>query len=377
MILLKRICFFGIGWLFMLNSLICQANPIVIQSDIESFDKEESINLLKRVADWQLDNPTVKNVNVWEFGPFYQGLLSLYQITHAEKYLNSVIEAAVEVDWQPVPRPYDANSLAVVQSFLDLYILFKEDSMIEKSVFMMEMPLKRWLEPEVQFAGNKYWYEWWTWCDALYMAPPAYAKLYQITEDEKYLDFLVQRWQITADYLFSEPDSLFFRDDSFFSQRSKNGKKIFWSRGNGWVMAGLVEVLAIIPDHHPQKGQFVNQLRAISSKLTDLQTGDGYWGQSLLDLANYRQKETSGTALIVYALASGINQGYLEPKKYLPAVLSGWTFLLRSVKPEGKLVHVQPVGEAPVHFNSNNSEVFGVGAFLMAGSEIIKLNQMK
>jgi rhamnogalacturonyl hydrolase YesR len=197
--------------------------------------------------------------------------------------------------------------------------------------------------------------------------------MWKATGDQRYLDFAVEEWWVTSDYLYDQEEHLYFRDSTIFEKREKNGRKIFWGRGNGWVMGGLVRMLELLPADHPSRPRFVQQFREMADKVITLQQADGYWRASLLDAAAYPMQETSGTGFYCYALAWGINQGLLDRAKFEPPVRRAWAALASCVKADGKLTHVQPVGFTPVTFDPDWNEPFGTGAFLLAGSEVRRL----
>ncbi|HEY4670868.1 MAG TPA: glycoside hydrolase family 88 protein, partial [Gemmatimonadaceae bacterium] len=205
------------------------------------------------------------------------------------------------------------------------------------------------------------------------MAPAAWLRMATATGRQEYLDFMVRHWWQTSDYLYDPGEHLYFRDDRFFTRRERNGRKVFWSRGNGWVMAGLARVVQDLPKDNPSRPRFVRQFREMADRIVTLQQPDGFWRASLLDPASYPMRETSGTGFYVYALGWGVNEGLLERSRFEPAVIKGWNALLGSVHDDGKLVHVQPIGETPVHFDEESTDVYGVGAFLLAGSEVYRL----
>jgi len=345
----------------------------IIQAPFKKLSQKEVLNYMKKVADWQLANPTGKRLNEWEYGPFYNGLMKLYSLSKDKKYYNATVDMGNTVNWETAARPYDANSFAIVPAFADLYEITKDVKMIDKSRFAMDMPLARNLQPELNFSKNKYWYEWWTWCDALFMAPPAYARLSVLLNKPKYMEHMVKNWWLTSDYLYSKEDSLFFRDDSFFKQQTANGKKIFWSRGNGWVIGGLCGVMGNMQKTDPQRKKFEQQFVQMSDKLSKLQMDNGSWSQSLIDAVAHPQKETSGTAFFCYGFAWGINNGLLPREKYFPIVQKAWLALTSSVNDNGRLGYVQKVGDKPDNVKADDTESYGSGAFLLAGSEVYKL----
>jgi hypothetical protein len=205
------------------------------------------------------------------------------------------------------------------------------------------------------------------------MGPPAWLRLYAATDDERYMSFAVTNWWRTADYLYDKEEHLFFRDSTYFQKREANGKKVFWSRGNGWVMAGLVRVLQYLPMNHPDRPRFEGMFKEMAAKILTCQQADGLWRASLLDPASYTQKETSGSGFYTYVLAWGVNQGLLDKAVFQPAAEKAWTALNSCVEADGKLTHVQPVGADPKKFAETSTDIFGVGAYLLAGSEVYRM----
>jgi len=197
--------------------------------------------------------------------------------------------------------------------------------------------------------------------------------LAKATGDQKFLDSADRRWWVTSDFLYDKDEHLYYRDSRFLNQRETNGQKIFWSRGNGWVLAGLARVLANMPADYVDRGKFAGQFLEMAEKLKSLQQADGLWRTSLLDPADHPQPETSGTGLITYALAWGVNNGLLDRVTYAPVVFKAWSALTQCVLSDGKLIHVQPVGDHPNGFDENSTTPYGVGAFLLAGSEVYVL----
>ena len=169
---------------------------------------------------------------------------------------------------------------------------------------------------------------------------------------------------------------MLFRSSRYFDQREANGKKIFWGRGNGWVIGGLAELLKTLPEADKEYRPFYQQLFVeMCESLAPLQGNDGYWHASLLDPASYPSPETSATGFIVYGLAYGVNQGYLDAETYLPVIQKGWAALTDAVEADGKLGWVQPVGADPKQVTREMTELYGVGAFLMAAAEVYQLTK--
>ena len=211
----------------------------------------------------------------------------------------------------------------------------------------------------------------WGWCDALFMAPPVWARLAKITGDPKYLDFMDQEYHATYDYLWDPEEHLFWRDSNFFEKREENGEKVFWARGNGWVFGGLALMIPDLPEAWEGRQFYMDLFKEMAAKLKRIQREDGTWSMGLLGgVEGYPIKETSGTAFYTFGLAWGINNGLLDRDTYEPVVLKAWQALTECITEEGMLGYVQPVGAAPGDSYADKTEVYGVGAFLAAGSEV-------
>jgi rhamnogalacturonyl hydrolase YesR len=191
--------------------------------------------------------------------------------------------------------------------------------------------------------------------------------------DKRYLDLANRLWWKTTDYLYDKGEHLYFRDSRYFESLEGNGKKLFWSRGNGWVIAGLVRLLDDMPEDYQDRGKYVALYREMAARVADVQGADGYWRSGLLDPNAYPNPETSGTGFFVYALAWGVNRGVLDRATFEPAARRGWEALVRAVKADGMLGWVQRIGEKPGATTADTTEVYGVGGFLLAGSEMHRL----
>jgi rhamnogalacturonyl hydrolase YesR len=216
----------------------------------------------------------------------------------------------------------------------------------------------------------------WTWSDALFMSPPVWVKLSALTGEGKYLDYMDHEWWLITDHLFDQDEHLFFRDERYFEMRESNGKKVFWSRGNGWVIAGLARVLENMPEDYPSRDRYIDLFQQMAYRIAQIQPEDGLWRSSLLDPINYPAPEASGTGFICYALTWGINHGFLNEAAYLPVIKKAWEGLIGCIQPDGKLGWVQLPGGGPGDVTSEKTASYGVGAFLLAGCEISKLAQV-
>jgi rhamnogalacturonyl hydrolase YesR len=166
---------------------------------------------------------------------------------------------------------------------------------------------------------------------------------------------------------------LYSRDATFIPKTEKNGQKVFWGRGEGWVLGGLARTLQYLPKDDPARAKYVSQLKGMSAALAKLQRPDGLWGAGLLDPKAYDQPEISGSALITFGMAWGVNEGILDRKVYMPVIAKAWAGMLQHVYADGRLGDIQQTGSEPAAFKPSASYTYGVGGFLLAGSEIRKM----
>jgi rhamnogalacturonyl hydrolase YesR len=213
---------------------------------------------------------------------------------------------------------------------------------------------------------------WW-WCDALFMAPPLWSRMYAATGDKKYSTYLDEEWAKTSARLYDTQEHLYARDSSYLTRTEANGKKIFWSRGNGWVMAGIMRTLPYLPKDDPARQKYISEFKEMAARVAQLQGADGLWKSGMLDPDSYDLPEISGSAFFTYALAAGVNQGLLDKKVYQPVIKKAWAGMIHHVYADGRLGCIQQTGAEPAHFRASASYTYGVGAFLLAGSEIRKM----
>ncbi|GAA4496541.1 hypothetical protein GCM10023172_10060 [Hymenobacter ginsengisoli] len=328
---------------------------------------------LLKTTRWQLAHPRHK-VTDWTNGAFYSGVFAAYQTTKSKLILDSLMAMGNRTQWQPDKRYDHADDIVICQTYLNLYRLKKDRRMIEPTLAVVEK-LRTVPGPEVAAHGITWW-----WCDALFMGPPVLVKLGMIEKQPQLLTFSDTLYQQTYKRLFNHQQHLFSRDASYLlnaqgeGKKESNGQPIFWSRGNGWVMGGLVQILQELPASHPTRPFYVNLYKEMSARLIELQQPDGLWRSSLLDPAAYPGGEASGSGFDCYAMAWGINQGILDKVTYLPVVQRAWVALNKCVSDEGRVGWVQPIGADPRRdFSADSWEVYGTGAYLLAGSEVIKL----
>jgi len=336
------------------------------------------LNIMNKVAKWQLrdwkEHGKRHPYFEWTMGACYAGYMSLGEVANYSTYFNDMTAIGDSLNWKTGHRHTMADDYCVAQMFSQLYLVYKKPEMISQwrsqADSVAALPHTESLEWKDNIANRE-----WAWCDALFMGPPAFAYLSTATGDTKYLDAASKLWWKTTDYLFDKDENLYYRDSRFFTQKETNGKKVFWSRGNGWVMGGLVRMLDNMPENYPDRQKFVDLYKKMAAKIASLQNADGTWHAALLDPESYPVKETSGTGFYCYALAYGINHGLLPYGKYHQVVAKAWNALMGCVQANGKLGYVQQIGEKPEKVTTDDTEVYGVGAFLLAGSEVYRMTR--
>ncbi len=345
------------------------------KSGNEKLFKDSQIKkTMKKALDWQLKNPK-HELYGWHNGAFYAGVFAAYQATGSKKIWKSLYEMGEANEWKPGPRLHHADDHAICQIYVDMYRITGEKKMIEPFIETMD----KFMATPYKTEGIKK-ITWW-WCDALFMAPAAFVKLGVTLSDDKYLKLNDKLWSETYNLLYDKEYSLYARDMKYKWNEpgiekihEANGEKIFWSRGNGWVMGGLVRTIAELPTDYPNRNFYIKNYKEMAAKIISLQQEDGLWRASLLDPESYPGGEASGSGFYCYALAWGINNGILDKETYLPAVEKAWVGLNGLIQPDGHVGWCQPVGADPKkNFNADSWEVYGTGAYLLAGSEVIKL----
>lgn len=357
----------------------CTVNRVTSNKSEAVFFSDGYIkSIMLKTAEWQLKNPK-NHIRDWTNGAFYAGIFTTWETTKSENIYNALMELGKKTQWEPHRRYFHADDIAICQTYIDLYQIEKKQEMIQPTIDTVARFMANPYPPRGEVEIIKWW-----WCDALFMAPPVMTKLWKVTGNEEYLIQNDLYFKECYDLLYNQKERLFARDLRYVIKpdgsglREANGQPVFWSRGNGWVMGGLVRILQDLPSDYPQRPFYEKIFKDMADRILGLQQEDGLWRASLLDPDSYPGGEVSGSGFICYAFAWGINNKLLNEKKYLPAVKKTWISLSGCVNGEGRLGWVQPIGADPQkNFTEDSWEVYGTGAFLLAGSEIIKLNKFK
>jgi len=278
-------------------------------------------------------------------------------------------------------EPHHADDMVIGEAFLYVYEKTKDPAVLEDIRRRVDEASTHILGKEAADKAAKAkeldWQEGltWYWCDALFMAPPLHARLSAVTGEPKYREAMHTEWQRASDLLYDPQEHLYFRDKNFITRTSRNGHKVFWSRGNGWVIAAFARTIPYLPKDDPKRDWYVNQFREISARMASLQQPDGTWSPSLLDFEEFPYSEMSCTALTCFGMAWGINSGLLDDKTYRPVVEKAWAAMLASR--EGNehrfMGYVQQVGASPARVNAGTFTWYGNGAFLMAAVQLAQM----
>ncbi|MDE1161889.1 MAG: glycoside hydrolase family 88 protein [Acidobacteriaceae bacterium] len=338
------------------------SGPAKLSSKLNHADVQRAMKL---VADWQLKQSEGKWNQDWTYAPLYLGLLAASETTKDSRYHDVVLSKSEEFQWKLWNnRPLHADDEAIAQAYELLWHEKHDDVRIAEARSRFDQIVVYQDKPEKEL--------WW-WADSLYMAPAGLAEMSRITDDPKYKVAMDREWALTQAHFYNTDDHLFTRDARTLSTKEKNGKPVYWARGNGWVLAGTANVLQALPKNDPLRPKYEKLFREMSARIAGLQMSDGLWRTGLLDQEAYALPETSASGFFVYAMAWGVNAGVLDAKTYKPVVEKGWAGLLKHVYASGRLGCVQPIGFAPGQFETSSSYVYGTGAFLLAGSQVDRM----
>jgi len=333
---------------------------------------------MNKVAGWQIKNPKHAQSD-WTNGAFYAGMFAAYETTKSQHIYDAMMAMARDSNrWLLGRRWYHADDHVIAQTYMDLYRTAKnkQQTMLQPTIDT----LMKFISTPYPVRGVEV-IKWW-WCDALFMGPPTLVKFGLTIGEKRFLEANDLYYKECYELLYNKEERLFARDlyyvikgDSL-DRYEANGKLIFWSRGNGWVLGGLVRLLKELPKDYPNRPFYVQLYKEMCARVTELQQTDGLWRASLLDPDAYPGGEVSGSGFYCYALSWGVNEGLLESAKYRPAAEKAWIALNKCVNEDGRIGWVQPIGADPRrNFNADSWEVYGTGAFLLAGSEIIKFKK--
>ncbi len=316
--------------------------------------------------------------NIWTRAVYYEGLMALYSVDKQKNYYDYAVDWATKHKWNlrsGIITTRNGDNQACGQTYIDLYLIDKKEERIANIKTSIDSMMKTAKIDD------------WNWIDAIQMAMPVFARLGKIYKDTSYYHRMYEMYAFTkykhgGNGLYNPADGLWWRDKDFVPPyKEPNGKNCYWSRGNGWVVAALVRVLSLIPKNESHRQEYLADFKSMMKALVPLQREDGLWNVSLHDPNNFGGKEMTGTSLFIYGMAWGINNGYLDKATYLPVITKAWASMKDAVHENGFLGYVQGTGKEPkesqpVTFDREpDFEDFGLGCFLLAGSEVYKLKK--
>ncbi|UCD28162.1 MAG: glycoside hydrolase family 88 protein [Planctomycetota bacterium] len=343
--------------------------PALNTIDSDIFSPEKIIAIMKKVNNYTFSHPYQEHDRNWIRATYYTGVMALYKTSQDPKVLEQAMRWSTKHNWLEGGKDSPPNKLTCGQTYLELYFIKQDPSMIA--------PLGAWVDSGKvgSPSSTKLWYKerGRRYADSLYVAPPTLAMLGKATGRNRYYEYMNNMYWDVVDHLFDKEFGLFYRDKRFIKAKNRNGKKIFWSRGNGWVIAGIPRVLQYLPEDDPYYKRYVSLLKTMAVSIAKAQGEGGLWRTNLADADEFPGPETSGSAFFCYAMAWGINNGHLEHKKFLPVVRKAWQGLVSAVHKSGKLGWVQRVAAGPSAAAPGQTHEYAVGAFLLAGSEMAKL----
>lgn len=344
--------------------------------------KAEVISIIDKVNNhWQETHPEPGN-SFWHVSAYHTGNMEAYKVTKNKKYLEYSLAWAEKNKWMGAKSNdksewkynYGETDKHVLfgdwqicfQTYIDLYNFTgkKDPGKIARAREVMEY--------EMSTPANDYWW----WVDGLYMVMPVMTKLYNVTGNEMYLEKLHSYLQYSDSIMYDSEAKLYYRDAKYVypKHKSANGKKDFWARGDGWIFAGYAKIIQDLPKSAKHRAEYISRFKDMAKSLAEAQQAEGYWTRSILDPEHAPGPETSGTAFFTYGFLWGINNGILDKKTYLPVVEKSWNYLTKfALQEDGTVGYVQPIGEKAIPgqvVDKNSTADFGVGAFLLAASEM-------
>jgi rhamnogalacturonyl hydrolase YesR len=329
---------------------------------------------LSAVTDWaHYDNSR-------DFKKWYRKIAENNRWEVGNRSLNPANDIAVSLMygriWLDDPKPYYIVEKVDKWDHKMVMDLFGGWVPLIPTIERLDYQMKYYPETDNLLFENPQNQERWCWCDALYMAAPTYALFANITKNDAYREFMNREFWETHKALYDKEEKLFYRDTRFITQREANGEKVFWGRGNGWVVGALARVLDFLPHDYHSRDRYATLFQEMMKRIATLQDENGYWHTSLLDYETFTSPETSASGFFTFGLWWGINRGLLDKNTYLPIAMKAWKAMVEAVHDNGMLGYVQPIGDAPQNITAEKNEVYGTAAFALAGLEVARYAEM-
>ena len=371
-------------------AIAASAPPAPAQAGVVPYARADVLRLAEKAADYQLatmaagyvppnTSRDTADAKGWVQGALFVGLRDLADRSDNPAYRQVILARGLANQWELGKRFYHADDHVIGQAYLWAARHGGGDEAIaplrQRFDAILAYPPKVGLEhAEYTDPRGVDCDQRWCWSDALFMGPATWFELSAVTGDPKYAAYARKEFAATTDYLYDKDEHLYYRDSRFFTRRGPNGEKVFWSRGDGWVLAGLARIIPLLPQGDPDRTRMEAVFKEMAAKLKAIQKADGYWSPSLLSDPAKSLPESSGTAFFTYGLAWGVKAGLLDRATYEPTVRKGWSALTRAVHPDGKFGYVQPVSDRPDSVGYDDTQFYGVGAFLLAATAVADLD---
>ena len=381
----------GRGW----GLLLCMFLSLPLSAKTWTTDQVK--DLIVRVNTYWQQNNKAETRSFWDPAAYHTGNMEVYKLLNDEKQLDYTRRWAYHNNWSGAteadPRRWKYATYGegkdfvlfgdwqvCFQTYIDLYNLALANGGTDADNYFMVKRAKEVMHYEAYSKNDDYWW----WSDALYMVMPVMTKMYKLTGDTQYLDKLYANLLYADRIMLDEETGLYFRDARYVypKHKSVNGKKDFWARGDGWVLAGLAKVLQDMPKDYKHYKFFADKFQRLADIVAKTQQKEGYWTRSIMDPNHAPGPETSGTAFFTYGILWGVNNGYLAKKDYKKCIDRAWQYISETaVQADGKVGYVQPIGDRAIPgqtVDANSQANFGVGAVLLASCEYYRyINNQK
>lgn len=337
----------------------------------------------------------IRTSNLWTRAVYYEGLVELIklekevgssQLEQNTKYIN---DWANFHKWSPRDgvTTRNADNYCCGQAYIDWTVANGGNSMSDEL-----KPITECMDNLLKGEGSVHD---WTWIDAIHMGLPVLTSLARLKSEEgdkeSGLRYANQGWMMyswirntLSGGLFNREEGLWWRDKDFTPPyKAPNGENCYWSRGNGWVYMALVRAMEDLKNVEGAEEQvriYKSDYFKMTKALLACQRQDYFWNVDLLDDSDFGGKELTGTSMFVYGLAWGVNTGVLPNEVFSKLIKKTWKSMVKKcLHRNGFLGYVQGTGKQPsdsqpVNYNHEpDFDDFGLGSFLLAGSEVYKM----
>jgi unsaturated rhamnogalacturonyl hydrolase len=352
----------------------------VVINSLADLPKDEKLALASRYKTWEYWN-----------GVLNTAMLELYRQFKEEKYKNYALDNYAYIfDNYDVFKKLDAeNRLDDLYQFWKMGLLDHCGSMASGLVEVYKMDKRKdylsylnivgdyMLNKEVRLTDGTLArvvpHDKTLWLDDLYMSVPFLARMGNLTGDRKYFDFAAKQVKQFTKYLYDERTGLYFH--CYYDDIKEQGVA-HWGRANGWSIMAQANLLQFLPKDHPDRPELLRIFKQQILGFSRYQSEKGLWHQILDREDSYL--ETSCTAMFTYAVAKGVNEGWIEPR-YKTIALEGWRGIASMINAKGQAENIcigTGTSTAMIHYYKRpvqTNDIHGLGAVLMAGVEVLRL----